>query len=245
MHRDSITTDCRQTIAPDTNGVLCLPTLEVSPYFGIGSRALNINQMAKAQVLGYQQGNPEGVHMAVWDNSNNYLADIAEQFTPSLSDVTSDQLKAAIITGTKAQLQSDSGLTFADSDYSFPFANINNRAWSYPSLAVNTSRQASTAQDASVSATVDITTTLSLTGGTTGKVELKYADDSAFTTNVKTVQGYTNSNTGSLTIGLNISQIGTASLKGMIPAAKYYRLVTTNVTGTPTYGTPVIQEVLL
>lgn len=96
-----------------------------------------------------------------------------------------------------------------------------------------------------VNASVDVTTTLSLSGGSAGKVELKYADDSAFTTNVKTLQGYTNSNTGTLTIGLNTSQIGSASLTGLVPAGKYYRLVTTNVTGTPTYGTPVIQEVLL
>lgn len=222
-----------------------LPVLQVSPYYNIGRGAIIEIKMAKAQVLGYSQGNPEGVHMAVWDNSNNYLADIAEQFTPSLSDVTSDQLKATIITGTKAQLESDSGLTFADSDYSFPFANINNRSYNYPSLAVNTSRQASVAQDALINASVDITSTISLTTGQTGKVSLQYADNTGFSTNVVTVQAATNGNTGSLTIGLNLSQVYTAALSGIVPAGKYYRLVTTNVTGTPTYGTPVIQEVLL
>lgn len=119
------------------------------------------------------------------------------------------------------------------------------RAFSSPTRAVNTAYQSSTTRDTDVRASVDITTTLSLTGGTTGKVTLQYADDSGFTTNVVTVQQYTNSNTGTLTIGLNTSQIGTADLSGIIPAGKYYRLATTNTTGTPTFGTPVVSEVLL
>lgn len=122
---------------------------------------------------------------------------------------------------------------------------LEDRGFSNPSLAINTSRQPSTTRDTLVNASVDVTTTLSLSGGTAGKVELKYADDTGITTNVKTVNAFTNSNTGTLTVGLNTSQIGTASLTGIVPAGKYYRLVTTNVTGTPTYGTPVIQEVLL
>lgn len=96
-----------------------------------------------------------------------------------------------------------------------------------------------------VNASVDITSTISLTTGQTGKVSLQYADNSAFNVNVVNVQSATNGNTGALTIGLNLSQVYTAALTGIVPAGKYYRLVTTNVTGTPTYGTPVIQEVLL
>lgn len=119
------------------------------------------------------------------------------------------------------------------------------RAFSSPSRAVNTAYQPSATRDTEVHASVDITTTLSLSGGTTGKVALQYADDSGFTTNVVTVQQYTNSNTGTLTLGLNISQIGTADLNGIVPAGKYYRLLTTNVTGTATYGTPVVSEVSL
>lgn len=119
------------------------------------------------------------------------------------------------------------------------------RAFSSPSRAVNTAYQPSTTRDTEVHASVDVTTTLSLSGGTTGKVTLQYADDSGFTTNVVSVQQYTNGNTGTLTLGLNISQIGTADLSGIIPAGKYYRLLTTNTTGTPTFGTPVVSEVLL
>lgn len=119
------------------------------------------------------------------------------------------------------------------------------RSFSNPSLAVNTSRQPSVTRDTMVNASVDITSTISLTTGQTGKVSLQYADNSAFNVNVVNVQSATNGNTGALTIGLNLSQVYTAALTGIVPAGKYYRLVTTNVTGTPTYGTPVIQEVLL
>lgn len=226
-------------------GEFSLPMLQVSPYFSIGRGASKIKDM-KVQVLGYLQGNPEGVHMAVWDNSNNFIADIGEQFTPNLSDVTSDQIKATIIAGTKVQLGLDlGGITINDSDYSFLFPLINNRSFNSPSLAVNTSRQPSTSQDTMVNASVDITSTISLTTGQNGKVSLQYADNTGFSTNVVTVQSATNGNTGSLTIGLNLSQVYTAALTGIVPAGKFYRLVTTNVTGTPTYGTPVIQEVLL
>lgn len=247
MRGDTITTGRGQTKAPTLVGTrsLSLPTLAVSPYFIVGRGALVNIDMAKAHVVGFVVGVPAGVSIIVYDNSNNYLANFEENFTPVITDVTSAQLKATIIADTKAALQVDSGLTFADSDYNFLFPAVNNRSISSPSLAVNTSRQASTSQDAQITASVDVTATLNLSGGTSGKVELKYADDSAFTTNVVTVQSSSNGNTGTLTLGLGITQLCTATVTGVVPTGKYYRLVTTNITGTPTYGTPLIQEVLL
>lgn len=119
------------------------------------------------------------------------------------------------------------------------------RAFSTPARAVNTAYQPSVTRDTMVNASVSITATISLTTGQTGVVSLQYADNNTFTTNLVTVQSFSNGNTGSLTIGLNLSQIATAALTGIVPAGKYYRLLTTNTTGTPTYGTPVVQEVLL
>lgn len=122
---------------------------------------------------------------------------------------------------------------------------INARTFNNPSRTVNTAFQISTTQDAEVNYSVDITTSVSLSGGASGTVFLEYADNSAFTTNVKSVSQYTNANTGTLVVGLTLNQIGTAALSGLIPASKYVRLRTNNNTGTPTYGTPVSQEVLL
>lgn len=119
------------------------------------------------------------------------------------------------------------------------------RAFNYPSLAINTARQASTTQDALVVASVEIDASLSLTTGAKGSVTLQYADDSAFTTNVVSPSFGVNGNTGTLVIGLNTVGAGGGNVVGIVPAGKYYRLHTTNTTGTPTYGTPTVQEVLL
>lgn len=123
--------------------------------------------------------------------------------------------------------------------------NVVSRIFNTPTRSLNTAFQISTTQDAFVSYSVDISCTMSLTSGQTGSVTLQYADDSGFTTNVKTVQSGSNGNTGTLTIGLALTQIGTAQLSGMIPSSKYVKLVTTNVTGTPTFTYKSASEVLL
>lgn len=162
---------------------------------------------------------------------------------PTTPELTVNKIRSDMVT----YAQNSWSVTVAPTDIYFdqPGLGVSSKIFSNPSLAVNTSRQPSTMRDTMVNASVDITSTISLTTGQTGKVSLEYADNTGFTTNVVTVQSATNGNTGSLTIGLNLSQVYTAALTGIVPAGKFYRLVTTNTTGTPTYGTPVIQEVLL
>lgn len=177
------------------------------------------------------------------DSSTNTIDQVAQLTLPLAS--TTDPL--SFETNFKAVIQK-----FAvDIEYppmtqilNLPFPEPQTWVFNYPTLAVNTARQASATRSATVSASVDVTASLSLVTGQTGKVALQYANDSAFTSGVTTVQQGTNGNTGSLAIGLNLGQTVTATVTGDIPAGKYYRLQTTNVTGTPTYGTPVIQEVL-
>lgn len=119
------------------------------------------------------------------------------------------------------------------------------RTFNSPSLAINTARQASTTRDALVVASVEIDAALSLVTGAKGTVTLQYADNSAFTLGVKTASIGVNGNTGSLSLGINTVGSGSGPVVGIIPAGKWYRLATANVTGTPTYGTPVIQEILI
>jgi len=116
------------------------------------------------------------------------------------------------------------------------------RSFTNPTLTLNTARQASTTRDASVTVSVEQSTTLSLSGGQTCNAFLEYADDSGFTTNVKEIGRSTNGNTGTLTIGLNITQTNTATITGLVPSGKYYRIRTTG-TGTQTFRSA--QEVLL
>lgn len=132
------------------------------------------------------------------------------------------------IASTTAQAYASQALSFATS-----------------SRSLNSAFQVSASRASFVSYTVDVATTLSLTGGQTGTVTLQYADDSGFTTNVKTIQSSVNGNTGTLTLGLAITQTGTAALTGLIPAGKYVRLSTANTVGTPTFTYRAGQEVLL
>lgn len=117
--------------------------------------------------------------------------------------------------------------------------------WATSTRALNTAFLVSGTKATFVSYTVDVSTTLSLLAGETGTVILEYADDSAMTTNVKTVQSAANGNTGTLTIGLNLTQTSTASLTGIVPIGKWIRVRTVNTAGTPVFTWRAQQEVLM
>lgn len=114
-----------------------------------------------------------------------------------------------------------------------------------PTRSLNTAYQISAARNAIVSYSVDVTATMSLTSGQTGTVVLEYADDSGITTNVVTVSDGLSGNTGTLTIGLGLTQLGTINVGGVVPAGKYARLRTVNTTGTPSFAFRRAQEVLM
>lgn len=119
------------------------------------------------------------------------------------------------------------------------------RTFTNPTRTLNSAFQISTTQDVQVSYVVNVAATLSLTTGATGTVVLEYADDSGITTNVVTVQTSVNGNTGTLAIGLGLTQTSTASLSGTVPAGKYVRIRTVNTTGSPTFTMGNAQEVLI
>lgn len=116
-----------------------------------------------------------------------------------------------------------------------------NRSYTNPTRSLNTSFQISTTQDTLVSYAVDITVAALILAGTAGRVYLEYANDTGFTSGVTTVTS-AGSSTGGV---LNITNVNTANLSGVIPAGKFVRLRTANVTGTPTFGFISSQEVLL
>lgn len=141
------------------------------------------------------------------------------------------------------------GYTITDADFiaNWPITGLSTPStptFNNPTRTLNSAFQISSTQPARVSYAVSIAATLSLTTGQSGTVVLEYADDSGFTTNVKTVQSSINGNTGSLTIGLNLVQTVTATIAGEVPAAKYVRLRTVNNTSTPTFTFVSAQEVL-
>lgn len=227
-------------------GLFRLPVMAVQNPYGMSFTDRNTNiEKTYMRIIVYgmvNEGTPyAGLAFAYFDNTgivNPCQSDIDMTSITSMAG-----LKVAAQAAIDAQTTSF-GYTITDT---FWLTNLlpTSKTFNYPSLAVNTSRQASTVQDALVSASVDITASLSLTTGQSGKVSLQYADNTGFSTNVVTVQPSTNGNTGTLAIGLALGQVVSATVSGIIPAGKFYRIVTTNITGTPTYGTPVIQEVLL
>lgn len=171
--------------------------------------------------------------------------DISEYiYTQPTEDTTYDAYDGAIAgkfaqpTGTTTQyIRGDGSLA--------TFPTSTSRSFSAVAVTLNSATQISTTRDSLVSYSVDISCTLSLTGGQTGTVFLEYADDSAFTTNVVEAARTANGNSGTLTIGLNITQLSTASVSGAVPAGKYRRLRTANTLGTPVFTYRSGQEVLL
>lgn len=111
--------------------------------------------------------------------------------------------------------------------------------------ALNTAFQVSTTRNSNVGYCIDISTTVSLSGSQTGTVVLEMATNSAFTTGVQTLQQFSNGNSGTLVIGLVLTQLATATLNAFVPAGNWVRLRTVNVTGTPTFTYQCGQEILV
>lgn len=119
------------------------------------------------------------------------------------------------------------------------------RSQSSASRSLNTIFQINATRDCIVNYSVDISCTLSLTTGQSGTVFLEIASNSGFTTNVQELARFVNGNTGTLTIGLALTQNVTGTLSGYVPTGYYVRLRTVNNTGTPTITYRSGQEVLL
>ena len=119
------------------------------------------------------------------------------------------------------------------------------RSQSSASRSLNSVFQISSTRDCLVNYSVDISCALSLSGGQTGTLFLEIASDAAFTLNVQEICRFANGNTGTLTLGLAITQLITGAVSGYIPPAYYTRLRTANTTGTPTFTYRSGQEVLL
>lgn len=119
------------------------------------------------------------------------------------------------------------------------------RSQSSSSRTLNTIFQVSATRWSLVRYSVDISTTVSLAGSQIGSVILEMATNAAFTTGVQTLQQFSNGNSGTLVVGLVLTQLNTACLSGDIPPGNYVRVRTVNVTGTPTFTYQAGQEVLI
>lgn len=103
-----------------------------------------------------------------------------------------------------------------------------------PTRALSTAYQASATQDSLVFMSVEIDAALSLSGGAKGTCTLEVSPTSGFSTVVNDSETI-NGNTGTLTIGLNTVGAGGGAMVAFVPAGYYYKAVTANTTGTPTF----------
>lgn len=125
------------------------------------------------------------------------------------------------------------------------FANASNRSQSAASRSLNTVFQINSTRDSLSVYSVDIACTLSLSGGQNGTIFLEICPTSAFSTGIQELSRFSNANTGTLSLGLNIIQDITSTITGYVPAGYYVRLRTNNNSGTPTFTLTSGQETLL
>lgn len=111
---------------------------------------------------------------------------------------------------------------------------------STPTLAFNgAAAQFDTTHDTVYTVSVKITTTLSLSGGAAGHIDLLCDATTTPSTIVETVQS---ESTGTLTVGLNLQSSNTQVMVWRVPVAGRCRLATTNDTGSPTFA--IVRQVL-
>lgn len=115
------------------------------------------------------------------------------------------------------------------------------RTFSYPTRSLNTCYQISATNDADFHYKVDVTSSLSLTAGAQGTVIATSYTNSGCTTGAQVIADGTNGQSGTLIIGLGISQVASVGLDGTAPSGKWLKLTTANTSGTPTFALRAVQ----
>lgn len=106
----------------------------------------------------------------------------------------------------------------------------------------NTAFQPATDRDVFVNYTVTIACTISLTTGQSGTLYLETSPDNTTWTEVTRV---VNTNTGSLTLGLNLTSTNSGNLYGFVPQGYWARVRSSSDVGTPTFTWIIGRETLL
>jgi len=109
---------------------------------------------------------------------------------------------------------------------------------------LNLAFQISPFHDALVNYCIDISCNISLSSGQLGVAYLEIASDVGFTQNVQELGRIANGNSGSLSIGLNLTINTTATLSGYVPSGYYSRIRTSNNLGIPIFIYRSGQEIL-
>jgi len=147
--------------------------------------------------------------------------------------------RSIVISGGGASITNANGVA-GDPTIALPTASQ-----SSASRSLNTSFLINASRGCFASYSVDVSTSLSLTGGASGTIFFEISLSSTFASGIQQLASFTNANTGTLTIGLALNQTVTANFTRYVPAGYYVRLRTVNNTGTPTFTYQLGQETLL
>ena len=192
-----------------------------------------------------------GLGTSSFSGSYSDLSAIPSTFPPSphthaqadIQGLTSTIASITSTVATKLTIPSGSTNQYVAGDGSLqtiPTSTL--RSFATVTVAVNaTATQVNSSRDALVNYAVDIGVTSPLLAGSQGTACLQYSDNQAMTTNLVTLICGTNSTSGVL----NLTNVGTVALAGVIPAGKYRRVQTTTNSGSPTFTGRQGQEVLL
>lgn len=184
----------------------------------------------RAVISSFSNGGTPAVQASIGYTNGSGVYDPEPLYVPIDWTMTLTQIRANVVIQAQNYATAN-GYTITD----FQFLSDDVHTVNSATRSLNSAFQISTMHEADVVYSVDISATLSLTTGQSGTVILETATNSGFTTGVQTLSRFTNGNSGTLAIGLGLTQIGTAVLSGKVPAGNYVRLRTVNNTGTPTY----------
>lgn len=116
------------------------------------------------------------------------------------------------------------------------------RTFNYPSRALNSCFQISSTKDSDFHYKVDVSGSLNLTSGTTGTVTATSYTNSGCSTGSQVVADGASAQSGTLVVGLGITQAASVSIDGMLPGGKWIKLTTANTVGTPTFSIRATQS---
>lgn len=182
----------------------------------------------------------EGDLAYAWDVKKHFMYDGSSWIR--VSDRTQAQIDSAV--AGKANTSSISTVGFSG-QYADLIGKPANRSQSSATRTFDTAFQVSTTRDAHVFYSASILNALSIAGGSVGAIILEIATNSGFSSGVQELGRISNSNTGTLVIGLALNDNVSTQLSGYVPAGYYVRLRRATTTGTPTYTYISGQEVWL
>lgn len=234
-----VTTALGYTPYPDTNPNNYITPADTSNRWkGIAYTPSNSEVISAIGYNPYPDSNPDGF---VSDLNSFTTTDLSEgtnlYFTPSRARSTI----SLEVSGSTPNYNSSTGVI------SLPNWSFNNSPSRSLVSTVNAANgfQVSSTRNSDVRYSVTINTTVSLSGNATGYVVLEICPtNSATGSDWIEVGRVTSGQSGTLVIGLTLTQQGGGQLAASVPAGWYTRIRTVNTAGSPSYTLNSSQEVL-